>query len=171
LIAIRYARRCRVRHRLPSAGGHQLLDGLRLLPVQVDDLFGDDFAGDLNDRAQELVDVARPGDRSALLDQWRCMAVWSGRQGNSAQLIEGKYVSCIDQRTSGDAVAVVCGVPVGDVGQMMVQDGMAVVPFELSKAYLGDQIQAKSSARGIWAGTVENPWEYRAKLKTFQIAR
>jgi hypothetical protein len=82
-----------------------------------------------------------------------------------AQLIEGKYVSCIDHRPRGDAVAVVCAVPVGDVGQMMVQDGMAVVPFELSKAYLGDQIHAKSSARGIWAGTVENPWEYRAKLE------
>jgi endonuclease YncB( thermonuclease family) len=88
-----------------------------------------------------------------------------------ARLIEGKFVSCIGQRQAGDAVAAVCTVPTGDVGDQMVASGNAVVPYELSKAYINSQEQAKNARRGVWAGPFEWPWDVRAKSPVVRLAR
>lgn len=88
-----------------------------------------------------------------------------------ARLIEGKSVSCIGQRQSGDAVAAVCTIPTGDIGNLMVASGNAVVPYELSKAYINSQEQAKNAHRGVWAGSFEWPWDVRAKSPVVRVAR
>lgn len=88
-----------------------------------------------------------------------------------ARLIEGRFVSCVGQRQAGDAIAVVCTVPTGDVGEQMVASGNAVAQYELSKAYINAQQQARNARRGVWAGTFEWPWDVRAKSPVVRVAR
>jgi endonuclease YncB( thermonuclease family) len=88
-----------------------------------------------------------------------------------ARLIEGKFVSCIGQRPAGDAIAAVCSIPTGDVGEQMVTSGNAVAQYELSKAYINPQEQAKNARRGVWAGTFEWPWDLRAKSPVVRVVR
>lgn len=88
-----------------------------------------------------------------------------------ARLVDGKYVSCVGQRQAGEAVAAVCTIPTGDVGDQMVASGFAVVPWEISRSYANSQEQAKNARRGVWAGSFEWPWDFRAKSSTVRLAR
>jgi endonuclease YncB( thermonuclease family) len=88
-----------------------------------------------------------------------------------ARLIDGKTVACIGQRQAGDAVASVCRIAVGDVAEQMVLSGYAVVPSELTKAYINPQEQAKNARRGVWAGSFEWPWDVRSKSSFVRVAR
>lgn len=88
-----------------------------------------------------------------------------------ARLIEGRFVSCVGQKQAGDAIAAVCKVPGGDVGSMLVGSGYAVVPWEVSKAYVPEQEMARGAGRGIWSGVFDWPWNYRAKRPDVVVAR
>jgi endonuclease YncB( thermonuclease family) len=53
----------------------------------------------------------------------------------------------------------------------MVQTGLAVVPWEISKSYLNEQEQAKSAGRGVWAGSFELPWNFRNRRPNVVVVR
>jgi len=54
-----------------------------------------------------------------------------------------------------------CYVESTDLGRWMVREGHALAYRRYSTDYVGDEDQARGARRGMWAGTFQNPWEYR----------
>lgn len=55
-----------------------------------------------------------------------------------------------------------CFAGADDLGQLMVRGGWAVEYRYFSKgAYTSDELQAKNSRRGLWAGNFQNPRDWR----------
>ncbi len=55
-----------------------------------------------------------------------------------------------------------CFVDGEDLGQLMVRDGFAVEYSYFSKGtYAADEREAKTSRRGLWAGSFQNPRDWR----------
>ena len=55
-----------------------------------------------------------------------------------------------------------CFVGADDLGQLMVQGGWAVEYRYFSKgAYAANELEAKNASRGLWAGTFQNPRDWR----------
>lgn len=58
----------------------------------------------------------------------------------------------------------VCYVGGVDIGGEMVRQGYALDWPRYSKgAYAGEQAEARSAGRGLWAGEFEVPWEWRRR--------
>ena len=47
----------------------------------------------------------------------------------------------------------------------MVRQGYAVAYTRYSYAYVHDELVARISGRGLWAGTFEWPWDYRHEAR------
>ena len=47
----------------------------------------------------------------------------------------------------------------------MVRNGNAVAYAKYSTAYVNDEIAARRSGTGMWAGVFQAPWDYRHKGK------
>jgi endonuclease YncB( thermonuclease family) len=91
-----------------------------------------------------------------------------GKQSANALrgLVQGQEVSCTSVETDryGRAVAV-CKIGDLDINGEMVRLGWAVAYSRHSASYLGTEAEAKKAKRGIWAGTLENPEDYRTRQR------
>jgi endonuclease YncB( thermonuclease family) len=52
-----------------------------------------------------------------------------------------------------------------DIESWMVRQGYAVAYTHYSYAYVHDELVARISGRGLWAGTFEWPWDYRHEAR------
>lgn len=57
----------------------------------------------------------------------------------------------------------ICNAGKTDINREMVRSGHAVAYIRYSKDYLMDQLSAKRHRRGLWSGTFQMPWKYRAR--------
>jgi endonuclease YncB( thermonuclease family) len=57
-----------------------------------------------------------------------------------------------------------------DINAWLVREGLAVAYRSYSYTYLSDELHARAAGRGLWAGTFEMPWDYRAETKA-EVAR
>ena len=79
-----------------------------------------------------------------------------------ADRIGHSVVTCLQRDTDryGRVVAV-CSEGGVDLNQWMVAQGYAIAYRQYSLAYVADEEKARASHLGIWAGTFQNPAEYR----------
>lgn len=79
-----------------------------------------------------------------------------------ARLIENQVVRCIEHDSDryGRSVAV-CHAAGIELNAHLVRAGLAVATPQYTRRYLGEQAEAEKAKRGIWAGTFQNPADYR----------
>ncbi len=84
-------------------------------------------------------------------------------------LVKGQQVTCssIDSDRYGRAVSV-CKIGTLDLNAEMVKQGWAVAYSKHSLNYVGLEGAARRAKRGIWAGTFEEPEDYRARNRHVQ---
>ena len=91
---------------------------------------------------------------------WAC-----GKEASAklAQLINGAELQC-EQRDVDDYDRIVarCTARQVDLGQAMVEAGLAVALPQFSDRYLGAEARAKTLKLGIWASDFQQPADYRA---------
>jgi endonuclease YncB( thermonuclease family) len=56
-----------------------------------------------------------------------------------------------------------------DINSWLVREGFAVAYRHYSYAYILDELHARVAGRGLWAGTFEMPWDYRAEAKADDV--
>jgi endonuclease YncB( thermonuclease family) len=56
-----------------------------------------------------------------------------------------------------------CFVRGEDMGAAMVRAGWAMAFVRYSRDYVGDERQARAARSGMWAGSFQPPWEWRAR--------
>lgn len=80
-----------------------------------------------------------------------------------ARLVAGSTVNC-EQRDIDkyDRVVAVCSSGGRDLGQALVEAGLAVALPSFSTAYVGAEAKARAQRVGIWASEFEMPSAYRA---------
>jgi endonuclease YncB( thermonuclease family) len=97
-----------------------------------------------------------PGGRS-----WPC-----GRSATRAleDLVDRRTVAC-DQRDIDRYGRIVARCRVGtiDINQRLVADGLAMAYRRYSCDYVADEEAARLARRGMWDGTFEPPWDWRAR--------
>ena len=83
------------------------------------------------------------------------------------ELVKGHEVNCssIDTDRYGRAVSV-CKVDKLELNAEMVKRGWAVAYTKHSLNYVGVEAEARRTKRGIWAGTFEEPQDYRARNRS-----
>jgi endonuclease YncB( thermonuclease family) len=79
-----------------------------------------------------------------------------------ADFIGGRGVDCLVRDTDryGRSVAV-CQVGGVDVGGWMVSSGWAVAYRRYSMDYVDEEDRARAARCGLWAGSFDNPWDWR----------
>jgi len=65
----------------------------------------------------------------------------------------------------GRTVAV-CSVRGEDIERWLVRNGHAMAYRRYSSDYIGAEQEAKNAKRGIWAGSIRTPWEWRKKQRS-----
>lgn len=92
--------------------------------------------------------------------QYRCGAESANRL---AAFLGQRTVTCVRRDTDryGRMVGV-CTVGTTDVNEWLVRNGLAVAYVEYSRDYVAAERAARAAKVGIWAGTFQMPWEYRA---------
>ncbi|MEP3045844.1 MAG: thermonuclease family protein [Roseibium sp.] len=50
-----------------------------------------------------------------------------------------------------------------NLNQKMVENGQAYAFRQYSEKYIAEETEARMARRGLWSGTAQLPWEYRAK--------
>ncbi len=92
--------------------------------------------------------------------------------------IAGRTVTCEEHdRDRYGRIVAVCKVNGEDLNRWMVQSGLALAYTQYSQDYAADEQTARAQKVGIWAGTFENPADYRkanknvAKNPTKNLAR
>lgn len=90
---------------------------------------------------------------------WSCGAEAADKL---SQLVTGKSVRCVPVSTDQHQRTLArCTVGTLDINRAMVASGFAVAYRHYSSDYISAQETAKVNKRGIWAGTFENPSDYR----------
>jgi endonuclease YncB( thermonuclease family) len=80
--------------------------------------------------------------------------------------IAGRTVTCEEHdRDRYGRIVAVCKVAGEDLNRWMVQSGLALAYTQYSKDYVSDEQTAKAQKVGLWAGTFENPADYRKTKK------
>lgn len=86
------------------------------------------------------------------------------------RILNNDEVTCTPRKEQGKppqlAACVVRGV---DIGRAMVQLGYALAYRALTPAYAADEALASSHRRGMWAGRVEAPWEWRSRQQAEKL--
>lgn len=86
------------------------------------------------------------------------------------RILNNDEVTCTPRKEQGKppqlAVCVVRGV---DIGRAMVQLGYALAYRALTPVYAADEALASSHRRGMWAGRVEPPWEWRSRQQAEKL--
>jgi endonuclease YncB( thermonuclease family) len=62
-------------------------------------------------------------------------------------------------------VVAACTVRGEDIGEWLVRSGNAMAYRRYSGDYVPAEQEAKNAKRGIWAGTAQPPWEWRAERR------
>jgi endonuclease YncB( thermonuclease family) len=92
---------------------------------------------------------------------WPCGKV--AKQWLAARL-EGREVTC---RPKGhdryDRTVAVCYVGGEDLAGRIVAEGWALDYRKYSLKYVGAENDARAAGRGIWRGTFQTPWDWRAE--------
>lgn len=92
---------------------------------------------------------------------WHC-----GARATEAleRLVIGRDVSCTALAIDGyDRTIAHCSADGVDLAQAMIRSGMAWAFLKFSDEYESDQAIAKTAKRGIWQGTAQPAWAYRAE--------
>jgi endonuclease YncB( thermonuclease family) len=80
--------------------------------------------------------------------------------------IAGRTVTCEEHdRDRYGRIVAVCKVAGEDLNRWMVQSGLALAYAQYSKDYVSDEQTAQAQKVGLWAGTFENPADYRKAKK------
>jgi endonuclease YncB( thermonuclease family) len=84
-------------------------------------------------------------------------------------LVKDQQVTCssIDTDRYGRAVSI-CKIDKLDLNAEMVRQGWAVAYSKHSLNYVAIEAEARRAKRGIWAGTFEEPEDYRARNRHIQ---
>ncbi len=92
-------------------------------------------------------------------------AVWPcGRVATNElmALVRGQTVTCtLTGLSSGERQIGRCQVNQVDLGQVMVERGLAVAVPKFDWAYVPAELQARAGKRGLWAGSFVRPCRYR----------
>ena len=80
-----------------------------------------------------------------------------------AKLVEGRTVSCrvLSKDGYGRLIAD-CDADGENIGAAMVEMGLAWAFVKYSDMYVGEEEAARKSKKGVWAGSFQTPWDYRA---------
>lgn len=91
---------------------------------------------------------------------WPC---GSAARDRAAALVAGQEVRCepVDTDRYGRAIAH-CSVEGADLGGRLVSEGLAWAYVHFSRDYVGAEAEARAARRGIWQGTAEAAWDWRA---------
>jgi len=136
-----------------SAGAVQVVDGDSLRK------------GDTDIR---LYGIDAPEYRQSCYDRNRVEYPCGKKAANILRnLVKGHDVSCtsIDTDRYGRAVST-CKINSLDLNGEMVRQGWAVAYVRHSVSYVKQEAEARRARRGIWAGTFENPEDYRARTRS-----
>jgi endonuclease YncB( thermonuclease family) len=91
-----------------------------------------------------------------------------GRQAPKVleEIVAGREAACeeIDRDRFG-RVHAICRIDGMDIAAEMLRRGWAVAYPDHSPEYEAIQAEAKRERRGLWAGTFDAPWEWRAKYR------
>lgn len=91
---------------------------------------------------------------------WEC-----GKEASAklAQLVSGVNLRCEQRDIDGyDRIVATCKAGQVDLGQAMVEAGLAVALTQFSERYLAADARAKELGLGIWGGEFQLPADYRA---------
>lgn len=98
---------------------------------------------------------------AAQLSGWRC---GEKARDRLTTLVDGKRLRCVGQIQAGDAASSICSTADGvDPADVLVQEGLAVVPKAVSTRYVAQESEARLGRRGVWVGSFELPWDFRRK--------
>jgi endonuclease YncB( thermonuclease family) len=88
-----------------------------------------------------------------------------------ASLVAGREVTCeARDRDAYGRVVAACSAGGDDLGARMVADGLAWAYVRFSDAYVGAEAAARAAGRGIWGGSAEAAWDWRADALTTPVA-
>lgn len=80
-----------------------------------------------------------------------------------AELVSGRPVTCVVTEPLGEGAAALCSVTgIPDLGRNMISEGLAVSNGHDRGRYSSVQAEAKTFRRGLWIGSFEAPWKWRA---------
>lgn len=119
---------------------------------------------DVGDARVRLFGIDAPEDaqtcREADGAPWPC-GVWATDTARARW--EGREAACevLDTDRYGRAVAR-CEVAGEDLGGALVRDGLALAYLDYSRDYLPQQAEAEAARAGLWRGSFEAPWDWRA---------
>jgi endonuclease YncB( thermonuclease family) len=95
-------------------------------------------------------------------NRWRCSGV---AETVLSRLVNSRTVSCSLKGSDGAGRALGrCTVGQTDVAAELVRQGYVFAEGGLLARYAGEEREARAAKAGLWAGEVERPAEYRAKL-------
>ena len=123
--------------------------------------------GDTNIR---LYGIDAPEYRQSCFDKSRIEYACGKQAANTLRgLVKGQQVTCsaIDTDRYSRAVSI-CKINTLDLNVEMVRQGWAVAYNKHSLNYAGVEAEARRAKRGIWAGTFEEPEDYRARNRHVQ---
>ncbi|WP_263588083.1 thermonuclease family protein [Sphingopyxis sp. GC21] len=144
--------------------------GLALSPISVSaqDISGSGRAMDGDSLSMAGIAIRLHGVDAPELNQtcaregqsWAC-----GKESSAklAQLVSGAELRC-EQRDVDDyaRIVAICTARQVDLGQAMVEAGLAVALPHFSDRYLSAEARAKALRLGIWASEFQQPADYRA---------
>ena len=123
---------------------------------------GDTF--DLGQTRVRLLDIDAPEMGQTCRDHRRKAYRCGERAANALrELLSVGRVRCAgSERDRYGRRLARCTVGGQDVGAMMVLGGQAVAYTKFADTYLPQQLDAHKAGRGLWAGSFQLPWEFRA---------
>lgn len=84
-----------------------------------------------------------------------------------AERVRGARVRCVESsRDVYRRPLVHCLVAGQDLGSWLVSSGWAVAFVRYSDRYVKEEADARKAGRGVWAGTFDMPWEWRAARRS-----
>lgn len=108
------------------------------------------------------IDAPEAGQMCLYTDgtEWAC---GSAATEALVELIANHEVSCESLGTDRyDRVIGRCSVDQVDIGEWMVRSGWALAYRRYSMDYVDEEAQAEATSVGVWQGTFQTPWDWRA---------
>lgn len=109
------------------------------------------------------IDAPELGQRcgTARGGNWACGEAAARRL---TELVDGRSVACTGEgRDQYDRIIATCRVANADVGATLVREGLAWAYRRYSDDHASAEDAARRGKRGIWQGSSETPWDFRAR--------
>jgi endonuclease YncB( thermonuclease family) len=121
---------------------------------------GDSFA--IGTTEIRLFGVDAPEGRQPCTRAGREWACGDAAAAELRRLVGSRDVTCVarDEDDYGRTVAV-CRVGSTDLGAALVSAGLALAYRQYSGDYVDEESAARAARRGVWAGEITPPWEWR----------